>query len=90
MRHALCERNPEVERCRPLASGGVDYMRGDTVKAGSSRREQNPGGEKTQESHALGSSLNRWVEWRTLARRKTLKAFETSRGERRWKQRAAA
>jgi len=60
------------------------------VKAVPSQRERNPGGENAQESYALGSSLNRWVEWRTLARRKTLKAVRTPRGERRWKQRTAA
>jgi hypothetical protein len=34
-------------------------MRGGTVKAVPSQREENPGGAKTQESYALGFSLNR-------------------------------
>jgi hypothetical protein len=36
------------------------------------REKENPGGEKTQESYALDFSLNRWIEWRTLAWSKTL------------------
>jgi hypothetical protein len=50
------------------------------VKAAPSQRERNPGGENAQESHALGSSLNRWVEWRTLTRSKTLKASKRQEG----------
>jgi hypothetical protein len=80
MRYALCERNPEVERCRTLASDSENRMRGDTVKAVSSQRERNPGGENAQESYALGSSLNRWVGWRTLTRSKTLKASKRHEG----------
>jgi hypothetical protein len=59
------------------------------VKAGPTQKED-PEGEKTQESYALGFSLNRWTGWRTLAWSKTLKAVVTPRGERRWKQRTAA
>jgi hypothetical protein len=49
-------------------------------KPGHRRERENLGGEKAQESYALGSSLNRWVGWRTLAWRKTLKAEERHEG----------
>jgi len=60
------------------------------VKAGPSQESENLGGEKAQESYALGSSLNNSVGWRTPERSKTLKAVRTPRGEGRWKRRTAA
>lgn len=43
----------------PLASLGVNRMRGVLVKARASRGDRNPGGVNSQESYALGLSLNR-------------------------------
>jgi hypothetical protein len=68
-------RNPEVEAFRPLAFEKLT-TRGEVRRRPDQRRErENPGGEKTQESYALGCSLNRSTEWRTLAWSKTLKAL---------------
>jgi len=54
--------------------------RGEDRRRQDQRREsENPGGEKTQESYALGFSLNRWDEWRTLAWSKTLKARKNAK-----------
>jgi len=60
------------------------------VKAGPSPRVRALEGKRPRRAARSVFSLNRWTGWRTLARSKTLKAYETPRGERRRRRRTAA
>jgi len=71
--HAHWEEYLEVEPFRPFASDWVTTGRESRWRPVHHSEWENPGGRKAQESCAPGFSLNRWIRWRTFARRNTLK-----------------
>jgi len=87
---AFCVRDPEVEPSRTLASVVATAWGEDRWKPAQRRESEHPGGEKTQESYALGLQLKQLDRVADSGVEQHPEGVETPRGERRWKQRTAA
>jgi len=76
----FCVRDPEVEPDEAACVLGRQPHEGRTGEGrASARRERTLKGKRPRRATRSVFSLNRWTEWRTLARSKTLKAVKNAK-----------